>query len=177
MTVKSICFLALAAMTMAFAPAALAAPAKITNCPRTITQPGIYEVQGSLDSVGTCILVQADSVTIDLNGFRIRGNGTGSAVIDAPSVRGTAVRNGTVSNFENAIQIEVGSVDNVNSFDNANVGILVTSGAVRNSRAEGNANDHGIAVGGRSLVTGNISLRNRTGISAGPQVLRQGELA
>jgi hypothetical protein len=155
-------------MTVAFAPAVPAAPAKINRCPTTITQPGAYELQDNLDSTGTCITVQADWVTIDLGGFRIRGAGRGSAITGTGpiAVRGTAVRNGTVTNFENGIEIPHGSVDNVRSMDNANVGILVFSGAVRNSHAEGNTNNHGISVGGRSIVTGNISVRNATGISA-----------
>ena len=164
---KRTCLLALAAMTIAFPTASLAAPGKITNCPKTITQAGLYELQDNLDAIGTCITIQADFVTINLNGFRIRGNGTGSAIIDqAPAYRGTSVRNGTVTNFENAISIGTGAtVDEVKSFDNINVGILVTQGIVRNSQAEGNLNNHGISVAGRSLVTGNISRNNRTGIS------------
>jgi parallel beta-helix repeat protein len=154
-------------MTIAFSPATLAAPGKITNCPKTITQPGLYELQDNLDAVGSCIIVQADFVTINLNGFRIRGNGTGSAIVEASVYRGTSVRNGTVTNFENAISIGTdATVDEVKSFDNTNVGILVRQGVVRNSQAQGNLNNHGISVGGRSLVTGNISRNNRSGISA-----------
>jgi hypothetical protein len=156
----------LAAMTVALAPAAHAAATKIVNCPKTITQPGLYELQDNLDSAGTCIIVQADFVTIDLGGFRIRGNRIGSAITDSGLRRGTTVRNGTVTNFENGIELGNASVDNVKSFGNDNVGIFVITGSVRNSHAEGNVNNHGISVGGRSLVAGNISVGNRTGISA-----------
>jgi hypothetical protein len=165
---KGIRHVALATMTLAFVAAAEAAATKINSCPKTITQPGLYEVQDNLDSVGTCIRVAADSVTIDLGGFRIRGNGTGSAVTSfgPVAVRDTTVRNGSVTQFENGIEVESGSVENVTSARNANVGILVITGAVRNSRAEGNSGNWGISTAGRSIVTGNISVGNRDGITA-----------
>src|SRR5688572_10461474 len=99
------CLAALAAMSFTFPTAASAAPGKIPNCPKTITQPGLYELQDNLEATGSCIIVQTDNVTINLHGFRIRGNGTGSAVIAADLTRGTTVRNGTVTRFENAIQL------------------------------------------------------------------------
>jgi hypothetical protein len=173
--VKRTCVVLLAAITAALAPAVLAAPTKITNCPRTITQPGLYELQDNLDSAGTCIVIQADGVTIDLGGFRIRGNRTGAGITDLNGRRGTTVRNGTVTSFEHGIYLENGSVDNVKSFDNASVGITVITGAVRSSHAEGNGH-YGISVAGRALVSGNVSLGNVMGIGAGHAAVVHGNM-
>ena len=166
---KTTSLAALAAVAAALASPALAAPTKISSCPKVITQPGLYEVQDNLDSVGTCITVRTDSVTIDLGGYRIRGDGTGSAVFaQGGGFFNTTVRNGTVMNFRIGIDLMSGSVDNVSSLNNTNAGILVATGAIRNSRAEGNTNQYGIVISTGSTVTGNVVVGNLLGILASP---------
>lgn len=160
------------AAAVSFSAASNATPGKIVKCPATITVSGAYELTDNLDAIGTCITVMADFVTIDLAGWRIRGDGTGAAVtsLTLPTpipVRATTVRNGSVTRFSNAIELQDGNVDELKSFDNTNVGILVVQGSVRNSLASGNSSNHGISVGPGSVVSGNVSTNNRTGISAG----------
>ena len=176
---SSKCAFTLAALAIAFgSTAAVAAATKINKCPTTITLPGAYELDSDLDAKDDCIIVKSDGVTINLNGFLIRRVGgtpfvsAASAVTDQRNVtgqlfRGTTVRNGTVANFINAIELNNGIVEDIKSLDNTNVGILVIQGIVRNSLANGNSNNHGISVGPGSVVSGNVSTNNRTGISAG----------
>ena len=165
------CAFTLAALAIAVGSTAAAAATKINKCPTTITVHGSYELQDNLDAIGDCIIVQADGVTIDLGGFTIHGNGTGSAVVDRPQpaagpIRGTTVRNGTVTKFFNGLSLDRGVIQDVHSIDNANVGIAMESGLVRNCFVMGNVNNHGISVFG-GVVEGNFVSKNLSGIVSG----------
>jgi hypothetical protein len=65
----------------------------------TISQPGSYYVTQNLSTTGTCILVTANDVTIDLNGFILTGDGLNGNGIEINSVSSVEVRNGTVGGF------------------------------------------------------------------------------
>src|SRR5262245_29177026 len=110
------------------APAALAAPQLIVNC-RTITQPGSYVLRDNLTASGNCLVVQADFVTIDLDGFVITGNGTGMGITDLNvDRRGVTVRNGTVTGFSNGVDLHASrgaTVENVRTIANSNNGITL----------------------------------------------------
>src|SRR5262245_63275897 len=94
---------ALGCASLAPAVFAAAAPDNINNC-RTITQPGSYVLRDNLTASGDCLVVQADFVTIDLNGFVITGNGTGVGITDVNvERRGVTVRNGTLTGFSNGV--------------------------------------------------------------------------
>src|SRR5262245_26560564 len=67
-------------------------PAKITQC-GGITTSGSYVLGNNLAADGHCLVVTANSVTIDLAGFVITGGGTGAGI--AGRGRNLAVRNGT----------------------------------------------------------------------------------
>ena len=165
------CSLALAGMVAAhlaaFATAAVATD-KINQC-KTITQSGSYVVTKNLNANGDCLVIQADFVTIDLDGFVLEGNGTGGGITDLGAFTnvGVTVRNGTVSNFFNGVSLTAstaGVVERITSVGNTNVGIVLVSGIVRDSIATGNVNNSGISVGPRSLVTGSNSTNNDVGI-------------
>src|SRR5262249_53071646 len=87
-------------------------PGDAPGFPVTISQPGSYRLSSNLDvpSHGLGIDIQADDVSIDLNGFRIRGNAmsgraiaAGAAPIPSSGFKGIVVRNGTISNFDTGI--------------------------------------------------------------------------
>jgi hypothetical protein len=93
-------------------------PIKIKKC-QTITQPGSYELANNLTATstnGNCLVIAADFVTIDLAGFTIHGAGiapggsNSNGILSAPGagelLHGIAVRNGSVSNFFNAVQLD-----------------------------------------------------------------------
>src|SRR5258708_7018561 len=76
----------------------------ISTCPYIITSSGNYIVTKNLNSAGTCITIQADNVTIDLQGHTITGNGTGNGITDGGrSDQNIVIANGTVQSFGGAI--------------------------------------------------------------------------
>jgi parallel beta-helix repeat protein len=122
-----------------------ATPAAIKHC-TTITASGSYVLKKSLTHVGTCIVVAADFVTLDLDGQTLQGNGTGSGISDGGFVQqGTVVRNGTVTNFATGIDLfaSTGSV-------------IERVRAIRNGGC-------GIVVGGDSTLSGNTAQQNGGG--------------
>ena len=84
-----------------------AVPTGIGTC-RTINQPGSYVLRRNLTSAGTCLVVNADFVTIDLNGFVIAGDGTGVGVTDnSVTRRGTVIHGGSITNFAVGILMDI----------------------------------------------------------------------
>ena len=75
----------------------------IGACPFAITAAGTYTVTNDLTAAGDCITITqplGDSVTVNLNGFTITGDGTGSGII-APNPGRTisVVGPGTITAF------------------------------------------------------------------------------
>jgi Periplasmic copper-binding protein (NosD) len=137
------------------------APSPITECPTTIIEPGSYVlVTNLLFRAGDCLVVAADFVTIDLAGFAITGNGTGSGIRDqvtrAPAPRqGITVRNGTVANFLHGILLQ------------NTVGAMVEDMRVINNsrRGQGILVGRGVSGSGDGIVRGNIVFDAITGIN------------
>jgi hypothetical protein len=80
-------------------------PFEIDKC-QTISDPGSYKLVNNLTATpnSDCLVITANSVTIDLAGFSITGStlypvvkGTGIMAVD--NTRGVAVRNGSISGF------------------------------------------------------------------------------
>lgn len=148
-------------------------PGDAPGFPVTITQPGSYRLSGNLtvpfDTNG--IEIQVAHVTVDLNGFRIAGDGIGGIGVTTRdqsgslSLAGITVRNGTITNFGIGILLSSVNVDSssevtqIRALDNNLVGIV----AGRNAIVTGNiatGNFTGIAAGEGSTITGNTSSRN-----------------
>ena len=148
--------------------------------PYVISEPGSYILTGNLtvpDENTTAIEVQADHVTVDLNGFAIIGPvqctaengsvscstvGTGVGVraqaltaliarlVGEPT--NTVVRNGTIRGMgAEGVNITSGRVEGVRALENGENGIAVGDGIVRGCLAELNG------VGGISLTTSTTS--------------------
>ena len=139
----------------------------ISSIPVTISNSGSYYLAANL--AGTPgqngIIVQADSVTIDLNGFALVGGASSGKGVSVPSaVQGLRIRNGSVRGWGgdgigagNCINA---SVENVLVTGNGNSGISIGSNAhVNDCLAVGNGAD-GILVGSSSLLLNNSSLSN-----------------
>jgi hypothetical protein len=139
-----------------------------------ITAPGSYRLVRNLQATGNCLLVTADDVTINLNGFVISGNGSGVGVRRDTAATGTnlTVRNGTIRNFatglayedNNLLQVEkVTFVGNVVAGINANNTVSVKSSAFIN-------NGTGIFLsvsGAFSIFADNLITGNQIGLVAG----------
>ena len=121
-------------------------PKEIKKC-QTITKPGAYQVEKNLSAKGDCLVVEANFVTIDLDGFTITGNGTGRGITDDGVARkGITIRNGTITSFSVGVDLGNGS-----------------GHVVEHVRAI--ANTDGLIVGPRSFVNRNIAVENlRNGI-------------
>jgi hypothetical protein len=156
-----------------------AGPTEIAAC-TTITKSGSYVLTSNLTPAapGNCIVVAADFVTIDLNGFTIRGNtrppigkeGSGITTLTSPSGdlsghRATTVRNGAITDFEFGILLYGPDleVERIRAISNSDGGIIVLGGdggtmVVRDCTVTGNG--HGIdtaTLGAAALIANNVA--------------------
>jgi hypothetical protein len=140
-------------------------PIEIDRC-QTIDQPGSYRLVNNLRARGDCLVIRAQAVTIDLGGFAITGDGTGTAIIGKQAEAGsipqarTVVRNGDVSNFALATNLS-GTVEGLRVTFNGK-GIFVPVGIVTGNSVQFNASA-GIEVAD-GIVSDNLVVANGTGI-------------
>ena len=153
--------------------------------PFNITKSGSYQLQGNFVTTNanrTAILVTADNVTIDLNGFAIIGpnvctgvplvcNNSGTGIgIDANDRQNIKVYNGTVRGMGDiGIRTGYGAIiESVRVVSNGGNGISISgSGTVSGNTATFNGS-HGIAVGnnGTGTVSGNtVTFNGGNGIT------------
>jgi parallel beta-helix repeat protein len=173
-------------------------PGDEAGFPITISHSGSYRLTGNLTVPAHTngIVIAANEVTIDLNGFRLTGGGEAHGITDERVARRTIViRNGTISNFVVGAAIELSShqveIEQIRAFNTAfgirirgskgavlrgnnvynnNVGLLVeTQGAIVTGNTASDNNAAGIQVNGAfALVTGNsVFSNNAWGLSVG----------
>lgn len=154
---------------------AAAAPKSINSC-ETITDSGSYVLTKNLQAAGDCLVIEADNVTIDLNGFTIEGDGTGHGIWDGDLPRqNLTVRNGTVRNFRIGVGFAKPGgthssrcvIERIRAVQNTFFGIRAGLGAtVRDNIASDNGGS-GIFASGGSLIAGNVvNNNNNSGILA-----------
>jgi len=148
---------------------ASAAPKAINSC-RAVTDSGSYILTKNLNAVGNCLVVEADNVTINLDGWIISGDGTGEGITnDGVGRKNIAVRDGVITNFISGIQFAAGSgciVERVRASQNSLISINAGNRAsVRDNNTSGSV--FGIFAGPGSLIAGNVAFdHTNTGISA-----------
>lgn len=141
-----------------------------------INQPGSYRVtQDLVSKAGThCLLIDANDVTIDLQGHTITGAGTGAGITVPAnsSLSNIELRNGTVRAFRYGIALSGVSgaqVERLRVIGNARGGIEIgSSGVTTNAVIIDNiASENGFGISARagSLVRGNVTNSNGAGIS------------
>lgn len=133
--------------------------APISSLPFTITASGSYYLTDNL--TGTAgqngIVVNADDVAIDLNGFKLSGPGNNGIV--AGTRTRTAIRNGTIAGWaESGISAGSGAlVENVRAGNNAGRGISTGNSAVIHSctviGSGTNTSGRGIVAGFGSIIS------------------------
>ena len=153
--------------------------------PYLISEPGSYILTGNLtvpDENTTAIRVQADHVTVDLNGFAIigpvqckaengsvscsaQGNGNG-VLAGAEVLQSTVVRNGSVRGMGfTGVTIAVGRVEGVRALENGDHGInVLVSGVVSGCLAELNGQVGILSIGGTVVVENSLARFNGAGI-------------
>ena len=159
------------AVILSLPPDALAAPQVLNNC-RTLSEPGAYVLGRNVSSNGDCFVVAADFVNVDLDGFVVSGNGTGSAFVEQLAVarRGFQLRNGVVTGFASGVSMGNSSamvVDRVQFTNNSIVGVRAgNTSTVSNSTVLNNG--IGIQLDQRGVVTGcTVNDNTGTGILLG----------
>jgi len=184
--------LALAVAFVALTWVGGAVAAVVTTC-GTLSASQTYNVTQNLTSAaGSCLIVAANGITINLQGHTITGSGTGAGISDEDTPRdATVVKNGTITGFVDGIHLRVSTrstvrdvqannntqaginvgdfslVKNSGAAGNGLVGILVGSRSqVDTSNATGNGND-GILAFNFCLVTNNTANNNDQGIATG----------
>jgi len=161
-------------------------PIEIDKC-QTISHPGSYKLVGNLTATtGDCLVITADAVTIDLAGFSItsRTPSSGTGIVTPSPQQGIAVRNGSIFNLLNGVDLSGGShivegLRIVGGFDRIGTRIKA-DGIVKGNIVEGggtgitaigivtgnssSVSDLGMSIGRGSTVIGNIATSNRIGI-------------
>jgi parallel beta-helix repeat protein len=107
-----------AALIVALAVVGFAAPRDvlaipIVACPAVIAAPGTYELVGNLNCpAGDAVTVTADFVNINLAGFTINGQGTGSTgiYVTAGADGFALLGSGTIGGFETGIHVGASSI-------------------------------------------------------------------
>jgi hypothetical protein len=125
----------------------------ISACPYTITTSGSYVVTRNLNSVGTCIAIQADNVAIDLQGHKITGNGTGFGITDGRVNENIVIANGTIEKFSGGIEVNLSypvTITGVTAQQNARRGVELFGATVVRSKIDNNG-AFGIRINGDVL--------------------------
>ena len=131
-----------------------------------ISAPGSYYLTGNFagESGKHGIVVNADNVTIDLNGFTMTGPGTNSAItMPAPPTapENTTVRNGTITNWGFAVTLrERARVEDLTVTRNIFDGLSTGNGALIVDCVVSNNGQNGLGAGSGSVVRSSLASNN-----------------
>lgn len=118
----------LAALVAAVALPATASAQEVSACNTTVTEDAV--VTQDLTCAGPGVIIGAGDVTLDLQGFSLRGNGTSTGVANT-GFPGVTVRNGRIANFGVGVSVKSsannGHLDRLRVIGNATTGISVTA--------------------------------------------------
>ncbi len=137
----------------------------ISSLPYEITAPGSYYVTANLTGVSgqSGITINADNVTLDLNGFTLTGGiGTGSGIISTK--QRIRIRNGNICNWAgHGIWLATSNfacIEHVIIYSNTVYGIIANEHTVINNCQAYNNGDAGFKVGNNSKVSDSVSSAN-----------------
>jgi hypothetical protein len=153
--------------------------------PLIISQPGSYRLKSNIvvpDAATTAIQLDADGVTIDLNGYSISGptvcsgtpvtscapSGGGSGIVGGSGGRDVTIVNGTVRGMGNdGISVaERARIEKVRLVSNGNNGIVANGNAIIDDVVTQQNGNDGISLGTSSVVTHNTAFGNAgTGVN------------
>ena len=132
----------------------------------TLTK-GSYVLTKNLTPTGSCFTLINNFITLDLNGFVLRGDGGGGdyAIRTGadPNLTGIEIRNGTITNFGSAIYLFGASgvvVERVRVLRNTGYGIFVGANCVLKDNVVAENGITGLIGGAACVVTGNAASNN-----------------
>ena len=141
-------------------------PIKITQC-QTISQPGSYELANNLPPIGvappgTCLVITASFVSIDLAGFTISGP-SARGIRAQGQLHGISVRNGSISNLGNGVDLSSADGSIVEGLRVHIIGLrrpvgISANGIIKNNTVTGS---RGNGIPATGIVTGNYAFGNR----------------
>ena len=136
----------------------------ITIC-QTITQPGAYFLAKNLTAglTGHCLVIAADHVTIDFNGYRIKGNGSGDCVRDSGSREGIVLKNGTVTGCFEGINLgntDACKIEEMRVLENNSTGIHVADRCLIKNNVVADNDGTGILGEDRTVILQNVVVDN-----------------
>ena len=148
---------------------ATAQPTVLTVCGNVGT--GSYVLGNNISTTGTCLTLNGDDITIDLNGFTIDGDdGAGDVGITFGSFqrRNIVIRNGTIRDFD--IGVGCGScvdskVEWILAFSNG-IGIQVGNNSNVSHNIANSNSDRGIVHDMDCTISYNIANNNNSGIAS-----------
>jgi hypothetical protein len=176
-----------------FCARASAASTPVSAC-GTLSTAGNYLLTTNLTATGSCLVIAAANVAIDMNGKTITGSGSGVGIGDDGTERDFAIiANGNIRNFAVGIDLNhsgegiFSNVDSSNNIDegifiqlccntldavtangNGSNGIEIISGDSSLSNIQANGNGAGIVIGGRcNTLVGSVASNNSLGIDEG----------
>lgn len=147
----------------------------ITSLPLSITASGSYYLTGDFTvAAGSGILIAADNVTLDLNGYALisSGSGSGSGIaVNNPQVN-IHIKNGTIRNWPeyavSAGNANNSRIENLRVYNNGNAGIQVGYGSIVKGCVVSSSDGVGIATSFNSSVLECVSNSNSgDGITVG----------
>ncbi len=151
--------------------------------PVTISRPGSYLLSSNLvvpNEDTTAILITANGVTLDLNGFAILGPGVAGAGLGVSGSDLTTVVNGAVAGMGSAgVVVGMnGRVERVLAVNNGSSGIMTGTGSIVSGNIARDNGLYGINAAPGSMVSGNTAVGNTGGgISAGAGNMVSGNTA
>jgi len=151
--------------------------------PYKITQPGSYKLSGNLVVPANTngIVIEANGVTLDLNGFAVSGplscTGLGESIscsndpepnptygIVTTNLDFATVKNGTVSGFSGGLNIE-GIAEDIFATSNLDYGISVSDGVMERCAANFNR-DTGLAIAASAALQNTANFNGEYGLRA-----------
>lgn len=145
--------------------------------PAKITESGVYcMVENITLRNSTGLLIDADNVILDLNGYVLAGeSGTSNAITIARDRIDITIRNGTIKTMlNNAIFVNGGTkrvkIQNIKALQNKNNGIVIQgaeSFIITNCIAESNTNTGIVIAESSSLLNENLVIKNCISIANG----------
>lgn len=146
---------------------------QVVTLPYTISTPGSYVLTSNITGVSGQhgIIIDADDVTLDLNGFTLIGvpGSLDGVTVPVSLTTNLAVRNGTVRDWGgdgvDASNAQNSQLENLRVSGNGGDGLRGGDGCiVRNCTAEDNSGD-GIRLSEAGTITGCVAVGNARGIS------------
>lgn len=131
-----------------------------------ISAPGSYYLTGNFagESGKNGIFVNADNVTIDLNGFTMTGPGTNSAItmpFPPTTPENTTVRNGSITNWGFAVVLrERARVEGLTVIRNVSDGLSTGNGSLIVDCIVSNNGQNGIGAGSGSVIRSTLASNN-----------------